>query len=248
MTSAPLVLLHPFPLDARFWDPVLAALGEDGGWRAAPDFPGLGRAAAEERPSVDGAADRVAELIRTAAPGGRAVLCGLSMGGYVALSVAARHPDVVGGLVLASTRAEPDTAAGRAERDALARMAREEGLPALLDAFLPRLHGPAASPAARSASRRIAEAQDTEGVARALEALRDRHDRVPDLAGMTVPALVLSADQDAVTTPEVMRALAVRLPDAELRALPGLGHLSALEDPVVFAEAVAGFCAERPAI
>jgi 3-oxoadipate enol-lactonase len=245
MDRPPLVLLHPFPLDSRSWGPMLAALGDDGGWRAAPDFPGLGTAAPEERPSIDGAADAVAAIVREEAPGGRGVLCGLSMGGYVALSVAARHPEVVRGLVLVSTRAEPDSEQGRADRDALARTVREEGLSAFLDAFLPRLHAEDAPAEARRASRAIAEEQDPEAVARALEALRDRGDRRPDLGRMDVPALVVSGEADGVTTPEVMRALAGALPDAELRTLPRLGHLCALEAPAAIAAEIDAFLRRR---
>ena len=240
--ALPIVLLHPFPLDARFWDPVAPALGTD---RAviAPDFPGLGQAPPQEAPSVDGFASAVAERIADV-PGGRAVVCGLSLGGYAALALAARHPERVAALVLADTRAEPDTPEAQEGRHAGARSVREEGPGPFLDGFVPRLVAPGDA-ASLATARAIADEQEPEGIARALEALAGRGDRRPDLPAMDVPALVIVGAEDALTPVPFSDALVAGLPDAELVVIPGAGHLTALEAPAAFTAAVAGFLARR---
>jgi pimeloyl-ACP methyl ester carboxylesterase len=243
----PLVLLHPFPLDPRAFDAVAPRLGA-GRWTWAPAFPGLGGAPLEERPGIDAFADAVAAGVAREAPGGRAVLCGNSMGGYVALAAAARHPETVLGLVLAGTRAEADTEEARRGRAASAERVRREGPGPFLAEFLPRLvgRGPEAEEALRAAGA-VAAGQPAEALARALEALGARSDRVADLAAIGVPALVLSGDADRATPPEAMAGLAAGLPDARLVTLAGAGHLSAMERPGAFAEAVLAFLRELEA-
>jgi pimeloyl-ACP methyl ester carboxylesterase len=230
----PIVLLHPFPLDARFWEPVAPSLGIDRDV-IAPDFPGLGQAPLEDAPSVDGFAS---------APAGRAIVCGLSLGGYAALALAAHHPERVAALVLADTRAEPDTPEAREGRHAGARSVREEGPAPFLDDFVPRLVAPGAA-ASRAAARAIADGQEPEGIARALEALAGRADRRPDLPAMDVPALVIVGSEDALTPVPFSEVLVAGLPDAELVVVPGAGHLTALEAPGAFTAAVEGFLARR---
>jgi pimeloyl-ACP methyl ester carboxylesterase len=238
---APLVLLHPFPLDARSFDAVAPRL-RAGRWTWAPDFPGFGDAAPEERPGIDRFADAVAAGVAREAPGGRAVLCGISMGGYVALAVAARHPASVLGLVLAGTRAEADSAEARQGRAASAARVRDEGAGPFTRELLARLvaPGPDREAILRGAEAIAAEAP-AEAVARALEALGARTDRVADLPAMRVPALVISGDADPITPPEVMAGLAAGLRDSRTVTLAGVGHLSALERPDAFVEAVLPF-------
>lgn len=236
MTGTPIALLHPFPLDARAWDDVVARLPRDRPvW--TPEFPGFGGAAGEEPAGIDGFADLVAELIAREAPAGRAVVAGVSMGGYAALSLAARHPGRVAALALVDTRAEPDDEGGRRGREEGARRVRAEGVAAFLDGFLPRLVAPGNDAALRRA-REIALAQSPEAVARALLALAARGDRRPDLPRMDVPAIVVVGELDLVTPPPVAEALAAGLPRAELRVVPGAGHLTPLEAPEAVAAAV----------
>lgn len=235
----PLVLLHPFPLDAGFWSPVVPRLSA-GRPVSAPEFPGLGSAPPEPRPTVDGFADRVAEGIAREAPGGRAAVCGLSLGGYVALSLAVRHPRRVAALVLANTRAEADPPEGRRGRLDSAARVRSEGTEGFLDELLPRLVAPG-DPAALGAARAIAAAQDPEAVARAQEALAGRADRVADLPAIAVPTLVIAGEADGVTPLPFAETLAGRIPGAELAVIQRAGHLSALERPDEFAAAVEGF-------
>lgn len=236
MPATPIVLLHPFPLDARAWDGVVARLPRDRPvW--TPEFPGFGRAAAEEPDGIDGFADGLAERIAREVPAGRAVVAGVSMGGYAALSLAARHPGRVAALALVDTRAEPDDDDGRRTREEGARRVRGGGIAAFLDGFLPRLVAPG-DDAALGRAREIALGQSPEAVARALLALAARGDRRPDLATIDVPAIVLVGEHDAVTPPAVAEALAAGLPRAELRVIPGAGHLTPLEAPEAVAAAI----------
>src|SRR6266545_3515972 len=117
--GTPVVLLHAFPLDSRMWLPQVEALG---GYQAiVPDLRGFGaaREAAVEVTSMDLLADDIAELLDERELE-RAVLCGLSMGGYVALAFARRHPERLGGLVLCDTRAGADSDDARAARRGMA--------------------------------------------------------------------------------------------------------------------------------
>jgi len=238
----PLILLHPFPLDARFWAPAMPALSADRPV-TAPEFPGLGGAEPEDEPTVDGFADAVAEIIG-GLPGRRAAVCGLSLGGYVALALAARHPRRVAGLVLADTRAEPDAPEAREGRHASAALVRSEGSGPFLDEFVPRLVA-AGDAESTAAVRAIADGQEPEAIARALEALAGRADRRPDLAQMDVPALVIVGDKDTLTPLASSEAMAAALPDAELTVIEGAGHFSALERPREFTDAVRAFLARR---
>src|SRR5258706_3195117 len=114
--GSPVVLLHAFPLDGRMWDAQKEALA--GNHRVVvPDFAGFGRSRDREpRASLDEHADDVAELLSGLGIE-RATVLGLSMGGYIALAFARRHPGRLLGLGLADTRAAPDSPEGRAARD-----------------------------------------------------------------------------------------------------------------------------------
>lgn len=238
----PLVLLHPFPLDARFWAAAMPALSADRPV-VTPEFPGLGAAEPQDAPTVDGFADQVAEAIG-GLPERRAAVCGLSLGGYVALALAARHARRVAALVLADTRAEPDTPEAREGRHASAAQVRAQGPGAFLDDFIPRTVAPGDAESA-AAARGIADAQEPEAIARALEALAGRPDRRPDLAAMEVPALVIVGAEDTLTPLSFSEAMVAALPDAELTVIPGAGHFTALERPKQFTEAVRAFLAHR---
>jgi pimeloyl-ACP methyl ester carboxylesterase len=150
----------------------------------------------------------------------------------------------VAALVLADTRAEPDTPEARAGREASAARVRAEGAGPFLDDFTPRLVAPGDA-AALAAARAIADRQDPEAIARALGALGARGDRRPDLPAMRVPALVVVGSEDALTPVSCSEDLVAGLPDAEFVVMPGAGHLTALERPEEFTAAVRGFLARR---
>jgi 3-oxoadipate enol-lactonase len=247
-----LVLLHAFPLDREMWKPQLAALA--GTARViAPDMPGFGRSALPPEPwSVESAADAVTGLLDTLGLTGRVVVGGLSMGGYVAMAFARKYPDRLAGLILADTRAEPDDAAGKENREKMIATARKQGAAAVVEAMLPKLLSDATRtnrPAVADAVKAIGSRQTAEGVAAGLAALRDRPDATPGLDQVSVPTLVLVGEHDAVTPPTLAAAMAGRVYGSDLVTIPNAGHLSNLENPEAFNAAVARFLAERaPAV
>jgi pimeloyl-ACP methyl ester carboxylesterase len=231
--GTPIVLLHPFPLDATFWNPVAARLAAE---RAvhAPEFPGFGAAPADADATIASFADAVATRIARRTTTGRAVVCGVSMGGYIALALAARHPARVAGLILVGTRADRDSEDVRRGRFEAATAIELGQADTFLDDMLPRLTHPDAPEDVPATVRSIARRQDPTAIAAALRALGNRDDRSGQLAGMTMPALVVHGADDVPIPVEVAQRMAGGLPDARLVVMRRTGHLAPLERPDEF--------------
>ncbi|MFI2610596.1 alpha/beta fold hydrolase [Kitasatospora sp. NPDC018619] len=237
-TGTPLVLLHAFPLNASMWSSQLDALpGPTGGDARvlAPDQRGFGGTGlGADEPSLDLVADDLA-LLLDAAGIDRAVVGGLSMGGYVALALARRHPDRVRGLLLANTRATADTDAVRADRERIAAaVTARDSVRLLLDENVAEGQlGPHSQHLAERVRAMVAAAPPA-AVAWAQRAMAARPDALDVLAGLRVPVAVVAGAQDALVAPEEAELMLRARPDAELTVLPGVGHLSALEAPEAF--------------
>ena len=231
-----LLLIHAFPVDARMWDQQVADLSGEP-QVLAPSLPGFGGS----QPSgdvltMDAAADAVAgELDRAGAE--RAVVAGLSMGGYVAFSLWRRHRDRVAGLLLANTKAEPDDEAGRERRRGVAQKARQEGSAAIAEAPPPLL-SEGADPALWDRVKEMIRRQPGESIAAASLGMADRPDSRPILGEIDVPTTVLTSSGDTLIPAEVTALMAEALPNAELVTLQSAGHLSNLEDPNGFTDAL----------
>ncbi|MBA4064061.1 MAG: alpha/beta hydrolase [Isosphaera sp.] len=240
----PVVLLHAFPFDRGMWQPQLGPLSAAGFRVLAPDLPGFGGSAPGPDPfTVDGAADFVAAFLDWLKVD-RAVVGGLSMGGYVALAFARRHPGRLAGLVLADTRAAPEDDTGRAARDQAVAAVEKDGPAKFGEGMLAKVlsdHTREANPAAVELARTVVTRQAAATVVAGLRALRDRPDAAPGLAAVAVPTLVLVGEHDAVTPPLNAARLAGSVRGSELLHVPGAGHLSNLENPAEFNRAVVAF-------
>ena len=230
---ADIVLLHPFPVDHTFWDEVAPVLEAAGHRVSAPDLPGFGARPEEHGWTMDDEADRLASEV----PAGATVV-GLSMGGYLALALLARHPRVVGALVLADTRAEGEPPEGLGTRRAAAEGLRASGTGPFLEAFIPRAMWPGAAPAAVARLTEMAGAQSAGAMADATMAIAGRTDHAALLPAIRVPTLVVVGEHDAVTPPAVATAMAASIPGARLAVMGGAGHMTALEHPAEFADLV----------
>jgi pimeloyl-ACP methyl ester carboxylesterase len=246
--EGPAVLfLHPFPFDRRLWREVwTGALLVD--FRLVSiDARGFGDSAlGEPGYSVDDLAeDAVALLDHLGIPMAAAVGC--SLGGYVALSLAARHPARLSALALLATRAGADGEAARGMRDAAIAEIRTHGVTAYLDGVATRLCGRSADDAIRANVQRLAEtcAPDlVHALPAMMTALRDRPDRTTLLPQLRLPALVVAGAEDTVAPSDEARALHV-IPGARGITLPACGHLSPVEQPDALRAALETFLGDE---
>jgi pimeloyl-ACP methyl ester carboxylesterase len=242
------VLIHAFPQDSSMWRDQTAALADR--FRViAPDLPGCGGSAVSAGLTIDSVADVVAELLDHLGMNERVVVGGLSMGGYATLAFARLYPQRVRALILADTKADPDDETGRANRDRMIQLVSDKGPRAVVDDLLPKVLAPATigdKPDVVRQVRETAGRQPADGLVTALRALRDRPDARPGLAHISFPTLVLVGEQDVVTPPDKARELAAAIPNARLVIIPEAGHLSNLENPVAFTNAVRDFLTALP--
>jgi len=232
--EGPAVLfVHGYPLDRTIWREQIGALE---GFRCiAADLRGMGQSDSPDLGySMSIYAADLAALLDVLGVD-EVVLCGLSMGGYVAFEFLRQWRSRVRGLVLMDSRAEADTPELRRARDAAAATARERGAGAIADAMLPRMLAPATisrRPDVAERVRALMAKTPVAGIVGALAAMRDREESeslLPTLAG--VPTLVVVGEADTLTPPNQARAMADAIPGGRLAVISGAGHLPPVEQP-----------------
>lgn len=240
-TSPPLLLLHGFPLDHRMWSAALAPLSPT--FRTyAIDLPGFGGSTllAETQPMTL-LADWLARFIDVAELPEPLAVCGLSMGGYIALEFAARHPGRLSRLILCDTKAEPDSEEARAARLQMAESVGTKGMAPVAEMMLPKLVAPATfdeTPAVTAELRQMIVDCDPLAVAAVARGMANRRDTTDVVATLQVPLLCVVGEADSLTPPEQMQTLVDRARHGRLAIIPRAGHLCPLEQPLAFAAAI----------
>lgn len=244
-----IVFLHGFPFDHSMWDHQIDALSQT--CRCiAPDLRGHGQttrlSASSESAgaalTIDQMADDVVGLLDHLRVD-QATVCGLSMGGYIAFALWRRHARRISRLILADTKAGADTEEARQNRYRLAELVKAKGASAAADAMLPRLFAPGNlnGPAARHI-RQIIERTPPNQIVDTLYALAARPDSTALLDTITVRCLVIVGEHDAVTPKADAELICRRAPAAQGPVvISNAGHLSPLENPSEFNQAVADF-------
>jgi 3-oxoadipate enol-lactonase len=239
--GVPLLLIHAFPLDRTMWRAQIAGLQQP--YRViAPDLRGFGHSSeADGRPVTmeQYAADLKALLDSLNVK--QAVVGGLSLGGYVALAFIAQYADRVRGLMLANTRALPDSEEARQTRLTNAARVRNEGLGFLIDAMSPKMLGPTAKSELNITVRSMMARQRAQGVASALLGMAARPDRTPLLPFVKVPTLIVTGSADALIPPADGEAMHQSIPQSMLVTIPEAGHLSNLDQADAFNDALHAF-------
>jgi 3-oxoadipate enol-lactonase len=243
----PLVLLHAFPLNGRMFEPQMTAFS---GERrvVAPDYPGFGRSPrTPAQPDVHYYARGVRDLLDRL-HFDRVVLGGLSLGGYVAFECMRLFPERVSALVLANTRPEPDPVEMREIRNEMALSVAREGVEVLVELQMERLLAPESlqDEVLVETLRAMILDNSPDGVVAALGAMRERPDSRPLLGKIDVPTLVVGGEEDDISSPEVMGAMAAEIPGARHLTIPNVAHLSNLEAPEKFNAALGDFLKELP--
>jgi 3-oxoadipate enol-lactonase len=238
------LLVHAFPFDRRMWRHVARPLAQHRRV-LCPDLRGFGHSSSMPSPrSLDEHADDLARTLDTLSVD-RASLVGLSMGGYIALAFAERHPSRVAQLALVDSRAGADSDAQKSGRKQSMAIVSSQGVTALYAGLEPRLFAPDPLPIATDMMRAIAVAQGREGVLSALAAMRDRPDRTDAWLSLTVPTLCVVGRHDVITPVAELEELAARAHSGRCVVIENAGHLPCAEAPEALVAALDAFLFAR---
>jgi 3-oxoadipate enol-lactonase len=241
------VLLHAFPLGANMWEPQIRAIPD--GWRMiTPDLRGFGGSTEVDSVSAlsiadyaDDVADLLAELKVE-----RAVIGGLSMGGYAVFALLQSRPEIIDALILADTRAVADSPEARANRRSMLALVDREGPQGVAKEMMPKLLGNTTretNQTAEATVRRLIKQQSPVAIRGAIDRMMHRPDSTPLLASISVPTLVIVGEEDTLTPVAESERMAAAIKGAKLVKIPAAGHLSNLEQPDAFNHALSAFLA-----
>ena len=238
------LLIHGFPLCRKMWHPQFNALPAAGFRLIAPDLRGFGESDAPDGPySIDLFADDLVALLDHLGIE-KAVVGGMSMGGYVLFNLLERYPRRLSGACFITTRAHADDAAGKAQRLQLAQEVMKFGPDVIVDSFEQLLF---AGESLIERPKLVGEVYgwmtgtDSRGLAGGLLAMRERKDYTDLLTSFQIPALAIGAEEDRAAPPEKAREIASGIPGCRLCFIPRAGHMANLENPGAFNDCLLEF-------
>lgn len=234
-----IVLLHAFPCDGSLWSDVAEILRTEGHEVECPDLRGFGSAPLGDAvPDLGVMADDVIALL-----GDRdepIVVAGVSMGGYVAMDIAARRPGLLAGLGLVDTKASADAEQARERREGIAVLAESGG--AWQAGMIEGLLGPttrAERPGVVERVEGFLARADARSVAWAQRAMANRQESFATLRALDIPVTVVWGAEDVMSPAEEQEAMLEAVVDGQGMRIDGVGHLSPVENPKAVAVALA---------
>ena len=239
----PVVLLHGYPFNRSLWNEQVSALGNS--YRViTPDLRGLGESDASQGPAtMNRMAQDVAALLDHLEIS-RAVVGGLSMGGYVALAFYKEFPSRVRSLILADTRAPADTEEGKQTRHQQAEKALAEGMAGIADSMLPKLLTPETVSKRPDLVKRVRDMMlktKPEGAAGALLGMAEREDQTALLSQISCPTLILVGREDPITPVADSEKMHREIAGSRLVVIENAAHVSNLERTDQFNEELMRF-------
>ncbi len=234
--ATPIVLIHGFPLSHEMWTPQIEVLREK--YRViAYDIRGHGSSdLGDGQYLLEFFVDDLLCLLDHLNIE-RAVMCGLSMGGYIALRTVERNPERCRALILCDTRSEADSNEAKLKRAVAIKAIKRDGVNTFADGFVKTVFAPktfASNPAAVELIKRVIQSNSPVGICGTLLALAARTDTTASLPKIGVPTLILVGEHDGLTPPSAAEAMHAKIPHSELRVIPNAAHMSNLENPQEF--------------
>lgn len=227
----PLVLLHPFPAHHELW--LAAAQVLTSRYRVIlPDLRGHGESDVGEGPAtVEKHAADLARVLDEAGIG-RAVFCGVSIGGYILFEFWRRYRPRIEALVLCDTRSQGETAESRTTRLQSAADVLEHGTEKFVDGMIPRLLGKttlATRPDLIAGARRMMLKMSPEDIAQVQRGMAERPDSNPILKTIDVPTLILIGEEDILTTVADGETMRQNIPGSQFKVIAKAGHYAVWE-------------------
>ena len=239
----PVIFIHGFPFDKSSWNPQMEQFSKQ--HRViAYDIRGFGKSGAGTTMfSISLFARDLIDFMNIMQIE-KAIVCGLSMGGYILLNAINVDPSRFGGVILCDTQCIADTPEIKSARNETIELIRGGGKSAFTDGFIKKLFcesTPDTKPeVVRSVRETIMNTADT-SITGTLSALAGRTEMCSILPKVRIPTLILCGESDVITPLEQSRLMKNRIPKANLRIIKNAGHLSNLEQPEDFNEHVSQF-------
>ncbi len=246
----PIVFVHGFPLDHSMWVAQIGAFSTKY-LVLVPDLRGFGESdVTSGTVTMERYADDIAELAETLGlTSDGLVVCGLSMGGYIAFQFLRKYAGLLRGLVLCNTRATADPDEVRENRYRVATTVRQDGPNGLIQQMLPKLlaeqtrrNQPDCVDRLLTMVRRAAP----EGIAAASLGMAERPDSSALLATVPCPPLVIAGEHDQLSPPAEMQAMASAIRGVRFEIIPGAGHMTPMENPDQFNAVLGAFLQSLP--
>jgi 3-oxoadipate enol-lactonase len=233
------LFLHGFPLTGQSWDAQESLIGSFDSI-LIPDLPGFGKSVNSTTGlSIDLIVDDLFVLLDSV--GWKSCIwAGLSMGGYITLRAYEKDASRFDAMVLIDTKTSADTDAGRIGRSDSIKALRAHGLDSFAESFVKKVVHPDCDLTTISKVKSIILENKPEALERALIAMAARTDTSRALQACSVPVGYIVGANDTLTPPDVMMEMA-KMTNSKLQVIPGAGHLSAIEKPDEFNEALLRF-------
>jgi len=241
--ALPVIFIHGFPFNKLMWSSQLNVLGKN--YRCiAYDVRGHGQSQAGDTDfSIDLFADDLLAFLDVLKIK-KAVVCGLSMGGYIALNAIQKQPEKFAALLLVDTQCGADTPEGKEKRMKTISFIKKNGLEVYAEESLKNLFAPASFQARKQEVTFIHQAilSTPAGViCQTLQALADRKESCDYLPKVKIPVCVIVGSEDKITPPPVAQKIADGIAGSKLRVIENAGHLTNMEAPDEFNKVVLEF-------
>ena len=241
--SVPLIFIHGFPFNLSIWNSQVNFLSEK--HRVITyDIRGFGKTSnGFEEPSISLFAEDLIGFM-DALKIDKAIVCGLSMGGYILLNAATRFPDRFLGLILADTQCISDTSEVKENRDLTILQILAGGVEDYAESFVNKVFCKNSLEHKKEVVEYIKDtiiSTSTLSLTETLSALANRNEICSSLSKINIPTLVVCGKEDMLTTPAQSQFLHHSIKNSKLQLIEQAGHLTNLEQPEIFNKIIFNF-------
>jgi len=239
-----IIFVHAFPMNNRMWLEQVRFFEKD--YRVITyDNRGFGKSESNGNYTMDSHADDAIEILEHLKID-KAVICGLSMGGYITLRALEKYPDKFEAALLCDTRSEADTNEAKVNRARQIKQIKSGDRKTFVSSFVENGISPASlkNPSIVNEINAIISEQSDFSICTALMTMAARADKTAFLDKLDIPVLIIVGEEDKLTPPENSISMNRHIKGSKLVTIPGAGHFTNIETPGLFNSAISEFLKE----